>query len=276
MLLLLPTGCLTMDLNHEGREIILQTDIDTVLITTDLSQVRGALFNMTTGLKTVKQNMVADVRNALVKDQRTINKALLDALRANERSVNFLQRQLDSVESKKGSDKKQKRAFELLGSFLSTVTGVPSARDHRKILEQVKSIRLENVGLEKLMTQQSKTNRMILETMHLHDSEIGKLESTMNSLVNDTRNLISHIHKSFALSSINSKLMNAFMAATFTITGAKAILEKGDEGLLCREAISLQDLNKIIDNIHIKRSTDSPVFSRETSHNYYQLKLAHA
>ena len=89
LLSLIPKG-LTMDINHEGREIILQTDIDTVLITTDLSQVRGALYNMTHGLKTVKQNLVADVRNALVKDQRSINKALLDALRANERSISFL------------------------------------------------------------------------------------------------------------------------------------------------------------------------------------------
>ena len=81
------------------------------------------------------------------------------------------------------------------------------------------------MGIEKLMAHQSKANKEIIESMHLHDSEITTLENTMNSLINDTRHLVSHIHKSFALASINSKLMNAFMAASFTINVKEAAMK---------------------------------------------------
>ena len=34
------------------------------------------------------------------------------------------------------NDRMNKRALEILGSFLSTITWVPSARDHRKVIEE--------------------------------------------------------------------------------------------------------------------------------------------
>ena len=81
LLLLLLQSSLQMDINHEGREIILQHDIETVLITTKLSPMREELENLSTGLRKVKQNLVSDVQNAMVKNQRAINKALLDLVR---------------------------------------------------------------------------------------------------------------------------------------------------------------------------------------------------
>ena len=137
-----------MDINHEGREIILQHDIETVLITTKLSPMREELNHLGTGLRKVKQNLVSDVQNAMVKNQRAINKALLDSIRASENSLKYLTKKLDSIAASRSTKGRSKRAFEILGSFLSAVTGVLSARDHRKILEQVRSIRVENKGLE--------------------------------------------------------------------------------------------------------------------------------
>ena len=140
LLLLLLQSSLQMDINHEGREIILQYDIETVLITTKLSPMREELKNLSTGLRKVKQNLVSDVQNAMVKNQRAINKALLDSIRASENSLKYLTKELDSIVASRSTKGKSKRAFEILGSFLSTVMGVPSAKDHRKILEQVRSI----------------------------------------------------------------------------------------------------------------------------------------
>ena len=60
-LLLLLQSSLQMDINHEGREIILQHDIETVLITTKLSPMREELNHLGTGLRKVKQNLVSDV-----------------------------------------------------------------------------------------------------------------------------------------------------------------------------------------------------------------------
>ena len=265
-----------MDINHEGREIILQHDIETVLITTKLSPMREELNHLGTGLRKVKQNLVSDVQNAMVKNQRAINKALLDSIRASENSLKYLTRELDSIAATRSTKGKSKRAFEILGSFLSTVTGVPSARDHRKILEQVRSIRLENKGLERLMAQNAHNSKDILDKMHLHQTEIATLAINANKLANNTAQLVSHLHKAFALISINSKLMNSVMAVTFGINAANSIIAKGDEGLLSRHAISTDELAGIIDKIHMKRKADSPVFSRETCFKYYELKLAHS
>ena len=51
---------------------------------------------------------------------------------------------------------RQKRAIEILGSFLSMITGVPLARDHRVVLEQLVAITNENKVIEGLMDQQQR------------------------------------------------------------------------------------------------------------------------
>ena len=97
LLLLLLQSSLQVDINHEGREIILQHDIETVLITTKLSPMREELNNLSTGLRKEKQNLVSDIQNAMVKNQRAIDKALLDSIRASENSLKYLTRELDSI-----------------------------------------------------------------------------------------------------------------------------------------------------------------------------------
>jgi len=54
------------------------------LVTTDLGPARDQIYKLRKGLQVIKQNIVTDIRNALVKDQRSINKALLESIRASE------------------------------------------------------------------------------------------------------------------------------------------------------------------------------------------------
>ena len=98
----------------------------------------------------------------------------------------------------------------------------------------------------------------------------------VNELVNISSNFASHLHKAFSLISVNSKVMNAFYTISFTISMAKDIIGKGDEGRLSRNAIPVHELRTIIDKIHLKRQTDGPVFDRENCHMYYEMKLAHS
>ena len=120
------------------------------------------------GLQVIKQNIVTDIRNALVKDQRSINKALLESIRASESTITYLSKEFDTLYKEKGQSKKSKRAFEVLGSFLLTITGVPSARDHRKLLQQIGAIRFENKGIEALLVRQNQQSQKLLERMHYH------------------------------------------------------------------------------------------------------------
>ena len=71
---------MSLDISEEGAEIILQHDIETILVTTDLGPARDQIFKLRKGLQVIKQNIVTYIRNALVKDQRSINKALLESI----------------------------------------------------------------------------------------------------------------------------------------------------------------------------------------------------
>ena len=84
------------------------------------------------------------------------------------------------------------------------------------------------------------------------------------------------MHKAFSLIAVNSKTMNSITEITYIIQKAKAIPAKSDKGLVSREALPIENLISIIDQILIKRKDDSPIFSREECHHYYLLKLAHS
>ena len=66
---------------------------------------------------------------------------------------------------------KTERAFELRGSVLSTVTGVPSARDHRKVLEQILAVRQQQEGMLGLMKQQNIQDAKIVKRFHSYETK---------------------------------------------------------------------------------------------------------
>ena len=164
----------------------------------------------------------------------------------------------------------------MLGSFLSTITGVPSARDHRKLLQQIGAIRFENKGIESLLVRQNQQSQKLLERMHFHQTLAVEMTSSINNLANNTAKLASNLHKAFSLIAVNCKILNSVTEISYIIQKAKAITAKTDEGLISREALPLENLVSIIDQIHIKRKADSPIFSREECLHYYSLKLAHS
>ena len=86
-----------------------------------------------------------------MKDQISINKALLESIRASKSTVDYLSKEFDTLFMEKGRSKINKQAFEVLGSFLSTITGVSSVRDHRKLLKQIGALKFENKGIEDLL-----------------------------------------------------------------------------------------------------------------------------
>ena len=88
---------------------------------------------------------------------------------------------MDNLLTEKARNSRDKRALEILGSFLSTMTGVPSAHDHRKVLEQIMAIKFENSGLETLMSNLNSQNRELLSRFHTHDTEITQIVTKVKS-----------------------------------------------------------------------------------------------
>ena len=67
-----------------------------------------------------------------------------------------------------------KRAIEILGSFFSTVTGVPSARDHRKVIEQLNVLRDEML-LDRAQSQ----DRDIISKLHTFNRMTETMEEKL-------------------------------------------------------------------------------------------------
>ena len=76
------------------------------------------------------------------------------------------------------TQKKTERAFELLGSVMSTITGVPSARDHRRVLEQILAVRQQQEGLLGLMKQQNVQDAKIVKRFHSYEIDLADSAST--------------------------------------------------------------------------------------------------
>ena len=82
-----------MDISSQGHDLILQHDVETLLVSTDLSPSRARLNEIRIGIASIKKNLVSDIRNSLMKDQKTVNRAILDSIRADELSISFIKRQ---------------------------------------------------------------------------------------------------------------------------------------------------------------------------------------
>ena len=67
-------------------------------------------------------------------------------------------------------------------SVLSTITGVPSARDHRQLLEQVCLLILDGESISNIMGKQNTANAIFLERFHMHQGEMDLLRKGLNTL----------------------------------------------------------------------------------------------
>ena len=77
---------------------------------------------------------------------------------------------------KREQEERYKRAIEILGRLLSKITGVPSANEHREVLEKVRLLRLDNENINGKIKRQNAENSKIFKTFHLHESDIDDLK----------------------------------------------------------------------------------------------------
>ena len=78
--------------------------------------------------------------------------------------------------------------------------------------------------------------------------------------------------------SISIKATAIIRKANLALGKANDILAKSDNGQLSKHFRGQANLSSIIDSIYLKRSETetSPIFSRDDSNRYYELKLAHS
>ena len=124
------------DQAYHGRKVIMQSDVDTILIHTKLGPIYEHLQSSETELRTIQNSIIQIARNEIMAgdyDSKFL-KVLVGIVRGNMETISTLKSRLSKV-TQPASSVKSKRALEILGDFLSGITGVPSASDHRKTLE---------------------------------------------------------------------------------------------------------------------------------------------
>lgn len=266
------------DIAHDGTRIILQSDIETVLIHTKIDSIGSMLDHLTTDALSIKRAAVTDhVSNQLGNGRGRINKLVAASITASINQISTVQGDyLQFFEDNAEPESNQKRALELLGSFLSTMTGVPSARDHRKVLEQIRLLKLDSSEIQTLFKKQNAENQDILQTFHYQKGALLNITSEVQAIYKHVDENADAMERMMTVISMTNKINAALESARIAIHHIKSIMESDKHGLLSKFVITNKQLSNIIDRIYLKRKKDLPIFAGPECHNYFTQPIAHS
>ena len=256
----------------------MQTDVDTIIVHTKLEPVRKQLNDLVLEINIIRGTILKESSNKLgtSREDEQFHKLVIVTLNS---ITEMATHELNALDNLFAEGKiRQKRALEILGDFLSACTGVPSAQDHRKVLEQIKMLELDSRSLMNLMEDNNVHQQKIIQTLQVHEAEIVQatkaIQTNSMKLLTAETNLV----KMAATLSISIKATEIIRKANLALGKANEILAKSDNGQLSRHVIGQANLSNIIDSIYLKRrkTETSPIFSRDDSNRYYELKLAHS
>ena len=196
----------TYDIAEEGRRIILQSDIETVIIHTRVANIASMLTHLQHEAANIRTSALKDhVSNRLGKGTGRQNKLISASVRALMEQIETYKSDFDLFfKDNIDLERKNKRAIEILGSFLSTMTGVPAARDHRRVLEQIRLLKMDSSELKSLMQRQNAVNSDILQTFHFQQNELHNLTEKMGKLSISTHENADAIEKMMIMLSMSA------------------------------------------------------------------------
>ena len=254
----------------------MQTDVETLIIHTDLTDSLNKLNDIKGELRLARLGLT--INNIGYADERKRKVGILgDILSSLHDDVeNEISRLETLFETHKTDEKRQTRAFEFLGDMLSGITGVPSARDHRVLLEQIRMLRLDNEGVKDLMLSRNSQQSKIIETMTQQDSRIGRLDERLRST---EKFVLNHARDDLQLASVlalQEKAHQALRQTNSMYFKLHDILMLGDHDHLSRFGISKKELGLVLDRITLRRTEGAPVYGRKEIEQYYRLQLSHS
>lgn len=274
-LLLQSASCL--DFSYQSKKVVLQLNLDTIVIHSKLDPVRSKLVDLHKEIDGIKKNFMRETLNKL-KDKDEYNemvKLIVGILNVFTDSVKQELADIENLFVK--NDTREKRSLEILGNFLSACTGVPSARDHRKLMEQIKMLKLDSRSLANLMGESNSRQQNVIESLQIHEARISKTDQAAQ--INSFK-LLNQVKKSIQLIATESKIVKTnemVRNAVKAVGNAYDILEKGNSKLLSMKSIDMANLSSSLDNIYLQRrkTETSPIFSGEDS-MYYQMPVTHS
>ena len=256
----------------------MQEDIETIVITRKLQPTWAEIKQARNQIAIIRKITLASLSNGL---QNAANVQMrLSVLNAIEHNLKSMHDQINEYRyDALGADnsRKEKRALEFLGSWLSTITGVPSARDHRLVVEKIDAVRTENKGIERLLGQQNAENARILRRLHFHESKINLLTQSQRDMNLTIFKNANEIEKVEALLSLKAKTDFLLANAANLVRDIASVLQSSDSERLDRSTLSPPEISAFLTKIYRSRgNSESPLFTKENLEFYYQEKLSHS
>ena len=265
-----------MDRSYNATNVIMQTDVETVLIHTDIKQIQTALHKT--------KGELADAQLGVTINQIGLHTTMTRKFKIMGSILSSLEKEIDhSIDrldklfaSHQVEVDRQTRAFEFLGDMLSGITGVPSARDHRRMLEEIKLLKLDNEGVKVLMASRNDQHKKIIGTISQHENKLAHLNDRLRST---EKFILNHQQEDLQMIGIIALMEKANLVlnrADQIFYKINDILMLGDNGKLSRYVISKADLGGILDSITLKRKGEGPVYGKEEIEQYYTQEISHS
>jgi len=258
----------------------MQHDVETILITQGLVLPKQQLKSLASQNADIRSQLLS-MSNA-VKGTDRFGKIAVNILNLNEAKLAQTSAHFDLLTSQGQElekNDKNKRAFKILGSILSTITGVPSPRDHHDhqiVLDKIHSLRSDYKGVEGMLGSLNNQNKGILANLHFHETDLMNLHKDNLELMKNQQISKDRIMKTLALLSMLLKADLAISKIESLIDKCFYILQASDAEMLSRHAIDPTDLIKIITKIYDSRENSFPLFQKDHVNLYFRLKLAHS
>ena len=282
LFILILTGAIlevdSIDRGKKGERIIMQEDVETILTTTSLRGIDRSLKEAKTAVRKTQMGIVSAAMSLnSTKTKTSLQKLKSEAINEywvllDKTSIRF--RNFFDLEFMQAN--REKRAIEFLGEILSSITGVPSAQDYRKILQQVEAIKQENQGTQGLMSQLNAENRNIIDKLHYFDTKINLNSKNIGTINFKADHNEQEIISLFSMTNMAIKILQLVGDINQVIDQGNSIIHSGNSERLSHLALSPQKLSRTLSKIYKKRESTSPLADHSSLEFYYQAKLAHS
>jgi len=266
-----------IDIGRQGERILMQEVVETAIISTPLWETHNLVINLRFNVGKIKHQAMAQAANGIRKSKTSFDKLTFEILNQCVQDMEAASARYELLRQTVIIDQnRDKRALEILGDFLSSITGVPSARDYRIVLSKLNAVMQDRKGSDKLFAMQNAENRAILNKLHFHENrqeqislDLQRANSTMSRNSNDIMRLTATL-------SIKSKCDALTKSANRELDVADNILQSSDSERLSRLAIPVPELKAIIDKIYGDRKQEIPLYQADSIEHYYHSKLSHS
>ena len=250
----------------------MQKDIDHVLIRLDLSNINSTIGGIVKAVTTVRSNLL---RNRLSAKQSATTRQYIKLLDYLAREARIRNIEFEKIFATVTAGKRDQRAIEFIGDIWSTISGVPSARDHRNVLEKLRLLRIDAAEHASIMAQSTKTNQAILASLHFHDEQIRSNTNSLTLAMNKLDRLKNDNMILLNLLNFKAQVDLELTQLDQQISKAINIMQDGSYNKISESSISPGQLQSIIDKIILRQRILRPVFEGKQVSNYFKLESAH-